>query len=97
MSTGQTEPQVDPRVACFEAILAARCTRHDLSYLVEMGTRFCHQSFSSLSFKAVLFLSLCRARLLCQKGDSTMGRSSLSAQNMGKSLLKLSLRIAHTT
>src|SRR6266852_6406950 len=48
MSTGQTEAQVDPRVACFEAILTAMCARHDLSYLVEMSTGFCHQSFSSL-------------------------------------------------
>src|SRR6266571_5240112 len=48
MSTGQTEAQVYPRVTRFQAILTATCARHDLSYLVEMGTGFCHQSSSSL-------------------------------------------------
>jgi hypothetical protein len=47
MATGETEAQVDPLVTDFQALLTATRPRRDLSYLVEMGTGWCHQSLSS--------------------------------------------------
>jgi len=47
MTTGETEAQVNPGITGFQTILAAVCTRGDLSDLVEMRTLFCQQSFPS--------------------------------------------------
>ena len=47
MATDETEPQVNPGITDFQTLLAAICTRGDLSDLVEMCTLFCHQSIHS--------------------------------------------------
>jgi len=47
MATGEAEAQVNPAVTGFQTFLAAVCTGGDLSYLVDMCTLFCHQSFPS--------------------------------------------------
>jgi hypothetical protein len=47
MATGEAEAQVDPAVTDFQAILAAVGAGGDLSYLVEVRTLVCHQSFPS--------------------------------------------------
>lgn len=60
MSTGETEAQVDPGVTGFQTLLAAVCTRGDLSYLVKMCTVLCHRPFHSFHpEQGVVLMSSC--------------------------------------